>query len=49
MDQKSRLLPHLNLCYMQKKAYEIHRRKIDHIKHSLRNSRMALQNNNQHS
>jgi len=39
MDQKTRLLPHLNLCYIQRKAYEVHRKKIDNIKYSLKNSR----------
>jgi hypothetical protein len=34
---------------MQKKAYEIHRRKIDYIKLSLKNSRMALERRKEHS
>lgn len=38
MDHKTRLLPHLNACYMQKKAFEVHRKKIDYIKHSIKNS-----------
>jgi hypothetical protein len=38
MNAKSRILPHLNVCYLQKKAYDLHRKKIDYIKHSLRSS-----------
>jgi len=36
MNPNSRILPHLNLCYLQKKAYDAHRKKIDAIKQSLR-------------
>lgn len=42
MDPKTRLLPHLNLCFLQRKAYEIHRKKIDYIKSSLQNSRTTV-------
>lgn len=38
MNKNSRMLPHLNVCFLQKKAYDVHRKKIDYIKHSLRNS-----------
>lgn len=38
MNSNSRILPHLNVCYMQKKAYDVHRKKIDYIKQSIRTS-----------
>ena len=31
MNGKSRYLPRLNLCYLQKKAYEIHMKKMSTI------------------
>jgi hypothetical protein len=31
MNGKSRYLPRLNLCYLQKKAYEIHMKKMNTI------------------
>ena len=36
MKPRSRLLPHLNLCYLQKRAYDAHRKKIDAIKQSIK-------------
>ena len=38
MNKNSRILPHLTTHYLQKKAYDIHRKKIDYIKHSLKTS-----------
>lgn len=38
MNKNSRILPHLNVCFLQKKAYDVHRKKIEYIKSSLRNS-----------
>ena len=35
MNKNSRMLPQLNVTYLQKKAYDLHRKKIDYIKHSL--------------
>lgn len=34
MDSKSRVLPHLHLYFLQKKAYEQHRKKISEIRSS---------------
>lgn len=34
MDQKVRILPHLNAYFLQRKAYEQHRKKIESIKSS---------------
>jgi hypothetical protein len=34
MDPKSRVLPHLHLYFLQKKAYEQHRKKISEIRSS---------------
>ena len=40
MKTNSRFLPRLNLCYLQKKAYEQHRNKISRIKSSLADNRL---------
>jgi hypothetical protein len=39
MDQKSRILPHLNAYFLQRKAYESHRKKIDQIRSSMTRSK----------
>ena len=36
MNKNSRILPHLTIHYLQQKAYNVHRKKIDYIKQSLR-------------
>lgn len=38
MNKNTRLLPQLNVCFLQKKAFQAHRKKIDYIKQSLRSS-----------
>jgi hypothetical protein len=35
MDPKSRVLPHLHIYFLQKKAYDQHRKKISEIRSSL--------------
>lgn len=41
MNGKSRFLPRLNLCYLQKKAYEIHLKKMSSIQHRSNNVKRA--------
>ena len=36
MNKNSRILPHLTVTYIQQKAYNAHRKKIDYIKQSIR-------------
>ncbi len=40
MNKNSRILPQLNVCFLQKKAYDAHRKKIDYIMQSLRTSQL---------
>lgn len=50
MNKNTRLLPHLNTCFLQKKAYDVHRKKIDYIRQSLKVSfNKNEQHNNLHS
>lgn len=40
MDQNSRVLPHLNVYFLQRKAYDVHRKKIDQIRSSMTRSKL---------
>lgn len=39
MNAQTRLLPHLNSYFLQRKAYELHRRKVEEIKVSAQKKR----------
>ena len=47
MDQKVRMLPHLNAYFLQRKAYEQHRKKIESIRSS--GVRSAIKNTENNS
>lgn len=47
MDQKTRILPHLNAYFLQRKAYEQHRKKIESIRSS--GVRSAIKNTENNS
>lgn len=47
MDQKVRILPHLNAYFLQRKAYELHRKKIESIRSS--GIRSAIRNTENNS
>ena len=45
MNKNSRILPHLTIHYLQQKAYNAHRKKIDYIKQSLRTPNSKIEPN----
>ena len=45
MNKNSRILPHLTIHYLQQKAYNAHRKKIDYIKQSLRTPTSKIEPN----
>lgn len=48
MNQNTRILPHLNSYFLQRKAYEQHRKKINEIKASAsRQSTKSIKNNHE--
>lgn len=48
MNANVRMLPRLNLCYLQKKAFENHRRNMNRIKSSLETSTRREFNGSDH-
>jgi hypothetical protein len=43
MNAKSRILPHLNSYFLQRKAYEFHRKRIEEIRKSTSRPKLKIQ------